>query len=86
MIAPSVIKLALLMISIPVDQLSGEVLTGEAFSSKLNIKIIVSSALNTECMLRKFHGPIQAVDLQKILTLLLLGLLHIYLGVLSHTS
>ena len=84
MIALFVIKRALLMINIPVDQLSGEVLTGEAFWSKLNIKIIVSSALNTECMLRKFHGPIRAVGLQKILTLLLHGLHHICLGVLSH--
>ena len=84
MIALSVIKRALLMINIPVDQLSGEVLTGEVFWSKLNIKIIVSSALSTECMLQKFHGPIRAVDLQKILTLLLHGLHHICLGVLSH--
>ncbi len=84
--AHSAINHALFMINIPADQLSGEVWTGVVFWSKLNTRLIGSSALNTGYMLPKFHGHIQVVDLPRISTLPLHGLHPIFQEVPHHTS
>ena len=74
MTALSVTSHVLLMTNIPADQLSGEVWTGVVFWSKLNTRLIGSTALNMGYMLPKFHGHIQVVDLPRISTLPLHGL------------
>ena len=80
----SAISHVLYTTSIPVNQPPGEVLTEVGFWLKLSTRHIVSSALSMVYMLPKCHGLIPAVDLQKTLILLLHGLHHICLGVLSH--
>ena len=84
--AHSAINHALFMINIPADQLSGEVWTGAVFWSKLNTRLIGSTALNTGYMLPKFHGHIQVADLPRISTLPLHGLHPIFQEVPHHTS
>ena len=84
--AHSAINHALFMINIPADQLSGEVWTGVVFWSKLNTRLIGSSALNMGYMLPKFHGHIHVVDLPRISTLPLHGLHPIFQEVPHHTS
>jgi len=56
------------------------------FWSKLNTRLIGSSALNTGYMLPKFHGHIQVVDLPRISTLPLHGLHPIFQEIPHHTS
>ena len=84
--AHSAINHALFMINIPADQLSGEVWTGVVSWSKLNTRLIGSSALNMGYMLPKFHGHIQVVGLPRISTLPLHGLHPIFQEVPHHTS
>ena len=54
--------------------------------SKLNTRLIGSSALNMGYMLPKFHGHIHVVDLPRISTLPLHGLHPIFQEVPHHTS
>ena len=82
MTALSVTSHVLLMTNIPADQPLGGGWTGVVFWSKLNTRLIVSSALNMGYMLPKFHGHIQVVDLPRISTLPLHGLHPIFQEVL----
>ncbi len=84
--ALSVTSHVLLMTNIPADQPLGGGWTGVVFWSKLNTRLIVSSALNMGYMLPKFHGHIQVVDLSRISTLPLHGLHPIFQEVPHHTS
>ena len=86
MTALSVTNHVLLMTNIPADQPLRGGWTGVVFWSKLNTRLIGSSALNMGYMLPKFHGHIQVVDLPRISTLPLHGLHPIFQEVPHHTS